>query len=186
MKTQPDKVLLRVEVPIWFRVFYAILALPILLFFLAIAVVFNINSFTLPGVLTGVFALILAGFNLPAIPHLYSTIRVTELGLRWRRPFGLRTKTVRWDDIHTVSRPRFGIPRELLYIISKGGEKIVVLRSMTGFDDLLAMIETRVPHLSSRQLPTNLWPNPSSTRWKQLLLFFVLFLMYVIVKELFG
>jgi hypothetical protein len=185
-KKRTDKVLLRVEVPIWFRILYAIVALPTLLFFLAITVVFTINGLTLPRILTSAFVLFLAAVNFQAIPHLYSTIWVTEFGLRWRRPFRLRTKTLAWDDILTISRPRFGIPRELAYIISKGGEKIVVMRSMTGFDNLFAMIATRAPHLPSKHLDVNLWPEPSTARWTQLLLFAVLFLIYVIIRELFG
>ena len=94
----------------WFRVFYAIAAPPTVLFFLAIAFVFTINGLTFPGVLISTFALGIVGASLLVTPHVYSTIWVTELGLRWRRPFGLKTKKFRWDDIVTISRPRFGTP----------------------------------------------------------------------------
>lgn len=186
MKNRTDKVLLKVEIPIWFRVVYAIAAPPTPLFFLAFAVAFIINGLTLPGALISTFALVTVAAGLLLIPHVYSTIWVTELGLRWRRPFRLRTKKFKWEDIVTIVRPRFGISYDLAYIISKNGERIAVVRSMAGFTDLVELIRSRAPNLELKQRPTTLWPDQSVTRWKLLLLFIVLFTGYVIIRELFG
>ena len=186
MNRRPDKTLLRVSLPKWFRVFYAIGAPLTLIFFLIIAVLFNLNGFTFPGVIIILFVLVTVGIALHATPHFYSMIWVTDYGLRWDRPLGLRDKEFKWDDILTVSRPRFGYPGDVAYIVSKSGDKISVVKSMDGYTYLLEIIQLRAPNLTPKRLPKNLLPASSSRAWKQLLILFALFVMYVIVRKILG
>ena len=186
MNRRPDKTLLRVALPQWFRVYCAVAVPPTLILLLFIAIVFNLNDFTFFGVIVILFVLAMFGIAAYATPHCYSTILVTDYGLRWDRPLGLGDKKFKWDDILTVSRPRFAKSSDFAYIVSKSGNKIVVMKSMDGYADLLEMIQSRAPNLKPKRLPKNLLPGNVSSGWKRLLILFVLFVIYVIVRKIFG
>jgi hypothetical protein len=91
----------------------------------------------------------IVGLGLWMTPIFYSTIVVTEAGLELKGLLGSKRK-FSWDEIVKVSRPRFGIPRDAMYIFSKTGKKIILLRNMTGYAELLKLIESRAPNLSPR------------------------------------
>ena len=182
MKKPPDKVLLRVCLPKWFQIFYAIAALVSLPFFLFISFAYAHDGFIFPKILVSIFMLAMVGIILWAIPQFYSTICVTEFGVRSDRPFGLSQKKFKWDEIVTVSRPRFGIPYDLVYIMSQRGEKLPVVRGVQGYSELLEIIQSHAPNLTSKHLARELRPKPS---WKSFVILFLSFIAYVLIRWFF-
>jgi hypothetical protein len=95
-------------------------------------------------------------------------------------------QTFTWAEIAAVTRPPFGIPYDVAHIITMEGKKLTVARSMTGFPELLRLIETKAPNLTPKQLPENLWPPTPVKAWRQMLIAFGLFIAYIVVKKFLG
>jgi len=182
MERPPQRVLLRVCLPKWFQILCAIAALINVPLFLFISFAYAHEGFIFPKILVSAFTLAIVVGAIWIIPLSYTTVYVTEFGVTSDRPFGLKQKRFRWDEILTVSRPRFGIPYDLAYVISKTGEKISVLRGATGYPELLEIIESKVPNLTPKSLAPGLWPKTSS--WKGVLIVMGLFIAYVLVRSL--
>ena len=178
-----DKVLLKVSCPKWFLVVLPAVLVFSLLLFILMWVHFGQDGFTWPEVWgMAIFLAILAGW-LWLIPFLYSSIIATDSGLRVTGLLG-RNLNFTWDTIVKVSRPLLGIPREFIYVFSKSGDKMVLLRSMERYSDLLKLIETRAPNLSPKTLPQEMWLQKLS--WgKTWLAIIGILIIYMILKVIF-
>lgn len=159
------RTLLKVSFPEWFRAFYvicAIFTLPLL----SIAC-FNVlrEGFTPSKTVMRGFLFLGTGAGFWFGPLIFTTIYAKQFGIEKRVLFGVK-QTFTWAEITKVTRPRFGIPYDAAYIVSKEGKRITLARSMSGFSELLRLIETRAPNLTPKQLPTNLWPTPPAAAWR--------------------
>lgn len=161
--SRDDKVLLKVSYPKWFQVIVPPLLFLYLLFLVLMGFYFSRGDFTWPKVCIAAFLLAVFMIWLWIIPFIYSSLIATESGLRATGIFRRRRKLT-WDEIVRVSRPLFGIPSELIYVFSKRGEKMVLLRGMEGYSDLLKLIESKASNLSGKRLPAEVWPRKLS--WK--------------------
>jgi hypothetical protein len=179
-----DRVLLKLNYPKWFRIFYGVGAPLTLLLFIIGWVHFSRNGFTSLELLKSALFLVIVGFGLYVSPVFYYSVVATEAGLQFNGVFGPKQQFA-WNEIATVSRPRLGIPKEAIYIYSRSGEKTIIGRGMTGYSDLLELIQSRAPNLSPKELPRELLPSASSGEWKYVLIFFGLFIIYVIVRLIF-
>ena len=81
---------------------------------------------------------------------LYS-VTATEDGLETANPFG-SSKSFLWDEIVEVRRPRFGIPYDFTYIISKKRDKLILIRSMKNYKELIQVIKSKAPNLNKCQM----------------------------------
>jgi len=162
--SQDNKILLNVSYPKWFRIVVPPLLFLYLLFLLVMMVYFGRDGFTWLEVGISTFFWVVFGVWLWIIPFIYSSLVATESGLRATGIFR-RRRRLTWDEIVRVSRPLFGIPSELIYVLSKSGEKMILLRGMEGYSDLLRLIESKALNLSARRLPAEVWPRKLS--WKK-------------------
>lgn len=178
-----DKILLKVGYPKWFLVVISVV-LPLTLIFLFLGLIYlNIGGFTWLrfSISTFFLAIIVLGFWL--IPTIYSSILATDSGLQVRGFFGQKRQFT-WDEIAKISKPRFGIPRDFAYVISRGGRKIIVMKSWEGYFDLLKLIESKASNLSHKRLPQEVWPKRLS--WKKLWLIVIgVLVLYVFIRLIF-
>jgi len=179
-----DKVLVQASLPRWFKTFYAIDLPVMLLLFTFVWIQFSRDGFTLSEILGSLFLLIIATLGLWLTPAFLSSITATESGLELHGLWGVR-RNFSWNDIVKVSRPRFGIPREFTYVVSKSGEKMILLRSMKGYSELLELIQSRAPNLTLKKLPPELGPRRYTTFWRDALITFGLLVVYFILKRVF-
>jgi hypothetical protein len=182
--TAQNTVILKVSLPKWFRVFYAIGAPLAVLLFVIVWLHYGRDAYTFSEAWKLLLFLAIVGLGLWTTPFFFSTILVTEAGLELKRLFG-STQRFSWDEIVQVSRPRFGIPHDAIYVFSHTGRKIVLSRGMTGYPELLKLIQLRAPNVSPEKLPRELRLSESSREWKYVLIFFGLFIMYVIARLIF-
>ncbi|MGH7772751.1 MAG: hypothetical protein ACREQA_11030 [Candidatus Binatia bacterium] len=175
-----DNILLRVSHPKWVLIFLGIIAsggiilyLPVFIFSL---VHFVLEGFTIIKLLKSLYFFIFFAVCLGLGRYIYSSIIATESGLqvvgilRWRQKFT-------WDEIVGVSR-NF----DFVSIFSNSGGKIVILSSMTGYPELLELIQSRAPNLRPKRLAQELWSHFSPSPVRVVLIFFGLFVAYVIVR----
>lgn len=178
-----DKILLKVTYPKWFQIILPPILFLYLIFLLVLMVYFARDGFTWLKVGIGAFFLAILGIWLWMIPFIYSSLIATESALHATGIFRRRQKLT-WDEIVRVSRPLFGIPNELVYVFSKSGQKMVLLRGMEGYPDLLKLIQSRAPYLSQKRLPEELWPRKHS--WKRVWLVTAgIVAVYIILRLLF-
>lgn len=159
--SRDDKVLLKMSYPKWFQVIVPPILLLYFIFVLAITVYLSRGGFTWLEVAISAFFWAIFALWLWIIPFIYSSLLATDAGLYATDMFRQKKK-LSWDEIVRVSRPLFGIPNEFVYVFSRGGKKIVLLRGMEGYSDLLKLIESRAANLSSRGLPQEVWPRKLS------------------------
>jgi hypothetical protein len=70
----------------------------------------------------------------------------TDKGLVTNNLFG-QSKSVRWDEIIEVKRPRFGIPADVTYVLSAKKKKVFLIRSMKNYNALIQLIKQRSTNL---------------------------------------
>lgn len=78
--------------------------------------------------------------------YLFYSVTATSDGLVTDNKFG-RNKSIPWSDIIEVRRPRFQIPYEFTSVISKNGDKLYLLKSMTYYKELIELIRERAQNL---------------------------------------
>jgi hypothetical protein len=180
-----SEILLKVSFPVWFRSLYAVGGPYVVLLVCLALLRATQDEFTL---LTGLkigFLVLLVGLGASTVPIFFSTIYVTRSGIRRWSPF-CGTKILSWDQIKTVARPRLGIPGDAAYIVSKTDEKIIVGRSMTGYRELVQLIEDNAPEVKVKGLADNLTLSKSANSWRGILIFLGLFIAYVVIRKLAG
>lgn len=177
------RVLLRVSCPKWSLVLLGIVGSLSLLLFMPIFILATIHwsrtGFTVTRFLICAVLLVIPVIYLWMIRHAYCWITATEAGLQARRMFGPKLM-FSWNEIVRVSRPRLGIAGGAVYIFSKGGQTLSLLREMEGYSQLLDLIESRAPNLSPKQIPHDLWPKKRDI-WKEFLGTFLVLLGLIVV-----
>jgi len=78
---------------------------------------------------------------------LFYSVIAKNMGLETINPLG-KNKTLNWEEIIGVRRPRFGIPYEFTYVVSKTDKKILLLRSMPKYKELISLIKTHASNLN--------------------------------------
>jgi hypothetical protein len=185
MEKHREQVMLRVSFPSWLRAFFAI-GTPLLMVPVCIALINTLqDKFTLFSIVKSVFLILAVSSTWWAILVLFSTIYATQSGIQ-RRGLLRRTQIFAWNEIMNVENSRFGIPHDAAYIVSKNGERMTVARSMTGYTELLRLIQEKAPNIKAKGLSENLWLSKRANSWKGMLIFLVFFIAYVIIRKLTG
>lgn len=176
------KTFLKVNFPLWFRLMYYIGG-PIVLGLICTSL-FRLGQqgFTAAVVLKGGFLLLIVAAGCYIIPIFFSTVCANEFGVELRR-FTKTKEKFTWNEIQTVVRPRFGIPYDVAYIVSRNGKRIPIARGMSGYDALLQLIQSKAPNLSPNQLAANLHSPAQATSWRQFLVFLAIFIAYIIFRS---
>jgi len=81
---------------------------------------------------------------------LFYSVTATEGGLETDNIVGSKQMFL-WDEIVEVRRPRFRIPKDASYVISKNKDKLLLVRSMTNYKELVQMIKVRALNLKRCQ-----------------------------------
>jgi hypothetical protein len=91
------------------------------------------------------FSMILGGFWFFAKLLFYS-VTATERGLETDNILG-SNKLFLWDEIVEIRRPRFGVPYDATYVISKNKAKLLLVKSMNNYSELIDVINVRAVNL---------------------------------------
>lgn len=94
------------------------------------------------------FILVIFWFLLKIV--FYSVI-ATERGLATSNIFK-SSNIFLWDQIVEVRRPRFGIPYDATYVISENKKKLLLVRSMRNYKELVELIKVKASNLERCQL----------------------------------
>lgn len=187
MKTNRHRttILLKVSFPLWFRILYAVGG-PLVMLSICVAL-FNLarNDFTLLAILKGGFLILIVSLGAWAMPIFFSTIYAKESGIHRRGLWGAR-QTFTWNELKTVARPRFGIPGDAAYIVSRNDERMTIARSMSGYTELLRLIQEKAPNVRANGLSESLWPAKSANVWRNVLIFLALLIAFIVVRKLTG
>lgn len=95
------------------------------------------------------FSIILSGFWF-FLKILFYSVIITDRGLKTDNIIGSK-KSFLWDEIVEIRRPRFGFPVDFAYVISKNKGKLLLVRSMKNYKELIEMIRVRAPNLKRCQ-----------------------------------
>lgn len=75
------------------------------------------------------------------------SVTATEKGIETYNIVGSTKKIILWDSIVEVRGPRFGIPKDAGYIITKNREKVLLVKSMKNYGKLIEVIRSRAQNL---------------------------------------
>ncbi|MBN2179215.1 MAG: hypothetical protein JW743_07270 [Deltaproteobacteria bacterium] len=92
--------------------------------------------------LFGIVLLILGSYA----KTLFYTVSATERGLETDNIIGV-PQLLLWDDIIAIRRPRFGFPLNHTYVISKNGDKLLLIKSNDRYKELAEYIRENAPNL---------------------------------------
>lgn len=136
----------KISFPRWVSLPFSLGWIVILLTFIFYAVRLGSESSVLE-LLKSVLLLIilLAGFWF-FFKLLFYSVTATENGLETANPFG-SSKSILWDEIVEVRRPRFSIPYDFTYVISKNKDKLLLVGSMQNYNQLIELIKVKAPNL---------------------------------------
>jgi hypothetical protein len=182
-----SKILLRVSYPRWFLIVFGSAGIITLIFSIFAVIYYSQDKFTTPELWKSLFFLAIIAGGLWIIPYIYCAVVATESGLQRVDLFG-RRQHFSWDEIVRVAKPRFGIPREAVYVYSKNGKKMALLKGMNGYSDLLEIIQRRAPNLPSEKLTEDFLPKRYSWRefLRVFLVLFALVFIYGVLRHLFD
>ncbi len=68
-------------------------------------------------------------------------------GLYLDNPFKQR-EFVAWENIIEIRKPQLKIPYDFIYVISRSGKKITLIKSMKNFKQLLEVIQTKAKNIN--------------------------------------
>ena len=80
---------------------------------------------------------------------LFYAVYATERGIRTENILN-KKELIPWDEIVEIKRPRIGIPKDAIYLITNNHQKILLIKSMNNYSRLLELIKTRAPNLRSK------------------------------------
>jgi PH (Pleckstrin Homology) domain-containing protein len=162
---ETSPILLRGVLPLWFRVFFTVMAPPFLAYFVMLILAWvrrgfsPIEFFEVPLAL---LVIVSGGYFLPIC---LSSYIASEAGVERVRVLGAR-QHLAWEDIVEVrdSRLPLRFPRDAAYIVSRTGETMAVSKSMPQYRELLRLIEARAPNLTTRPSSPDIEPHVSAWR----------------------
>ena len=88
--------------------------------------------------------LLLVALGVAMSTLIYTSVTVTDSGIRYRRLFST-PHYVRWSDIGGLRRPAHRIPEDAAYVMLRNGKRLQVLRSMRGYAQLVSIIQEKIP-----------------------------------------
>ena len=142
---------LKVSFPKWFMIFVSIcgiLTISFCLFYIIWVIYHGQLAYQLFRC-SIFFSIILCGFWL-SLKVLFYSVTATERGLETSNIVG-PNKLFLWKEIVGVRRPRFGVPVDFSYVISKNKDKLLLVRSMKNYKELIELIKARAPNLKRCQ-----------------------------------
>lgn len=137
-------VLLKSSFPQWFVILGSICFVITLLFstLYVVVVIYN-NGISVFNMI--ILILVSSGYWF-FIKILFYSITATDRGLKSNNPLGSSKEFV-WEEIVEVRRPRFGIPYDLAYVVSKNKGKMLLVRSMQNYKELIELIKVKAQNL---------------------------------------
>lgn len=81
---------------------------------------------------------------------LFYSVTATDIGIETDNIIGTK-KAFLWNDIVELRRPRFGIPKDASYVIASNDDKIMLIRSMRGYNELIKTVKIRAINLRKYQ-----------------------------------
>ena len=138
---------IKVFFPKWLIILYSFCGM-FTVFYFAIYMIWLINKGQIGAkIFSSIFYLvvILLGVWLFFKILFYSVI-ATDKGLVTNNLFGAG-KSVLWDEIIEVRRPRFGIPADFTYVLLANKSKLLLVRSMKNYKALIQLIKEKAPNL---------------------------------------
>jgi hypothetical protein len=81
---------------------------------------------------------------------LFYSVTAREIGLETHNIWG-KKKVFLWKDIVQIRRPRFGIPKDASYVISSSEDKMLLVRSLKNYSELVQIIKVRAQNLQKCQ-----------------------------------
>ena len=143
------RVALTCSFPKWVRAFFSFCGIFTLIFFTAyIFWVIYSGQLFLQLLRVTVFggSIIVILWVYPKI--LFYSVFATEKGLESKNIFE-ENKLLTWNEIVEVKRPRFGIPVDFAYVISKNKDRLRLIRSMNNYRELIQLIKNKAPNLET-------------------------------------
>jgi len=139
--------ILKSSTPRWLRIFGTFCGIFVILLFGFYTVKFIYHN---PSdvrifkalLLFGVVVLIVGSFA----KDLYYTVSATERGLETDNIIGAN-RLMLWEDVVGVQKPRFGFPANTIYVVSKNGYKVSLIKNHTRFKELIEHIVKHAPNL---------------------------------------
>jgi len=140
---------LRTYFPRWFAVLYTFCGICTLLFF-AVYIIWLINKGLLGSDIFSFLIFLIAIISGLWVfsSLLFYSVAATDKGLITNNLFG-ESKSVLWDEIVEVRRPRFRIPADFTYVLTTKKKKILLVRSMKNYKALIQLIKERSGNLQS-------------------------------------
>jgi len=142
---------LKISFPRWVVIFFSFCGIFTILFFAfyIIWVVYN-GQLSSQFFRCAIFFSVILGAFWVFLKILFYSVTATERGLETDNIVG-SNKLLLWDEIVEVRRPRFGIPVDFSYVISKNKDKLLLIRSMKNYKKLIQLIKLRAQNLQKFQ-----------------------------------
>ena len=139
-----EDTLIKSSFPKWFKIFGSIcFAITLLLFaFYTFSIIYSNQISTSKIILLVLISLSLWFF----IKLLFYSVTATEGHLKNTNPLGT-SKKFTWKEIIEVQRPRFGIPYDFTYVVSNNNDKLLLIRSMKNYNELIEFMKVKAPNL---------------------------------------
>lgn len=138
---------LKISFPRWFRGFLTFCGIFTILLFAFYIVWVAYNGQLASRLLRcTVIASVIVGIVWFFLKILFYSVTATDSGLETDNIVGAN-KVLLWDEIVEVRRPRFGIPHDATYVISRNKGKVLLVRSMKNYKELIQLIKVRTPNL---------------------------------------
>lgn len=77
---------------------------------------------------------------------LYYSITATNRGLETKNITG-ENKLLLWENIKGIRKPRFGFPVNYTYVVSRDGEKLLLLKNKKNYEKLIRYIKENAQNL---------------------------------------
>jgi len=135
-------------------------------------------------VLRGALLLLIVAIAGYIMTLIYSAVLAYESGIVFTQ-LSLFKKKFSWNEIKTVTRPRFGVPYDFVYIVTTNGAKVPLVRGAKGYIELLNLIQSKSPNLTPSKLPENLSPQPFTADLRSSLLCLVILIAFIIAYSIF-
>jgi hypothetical protein len=138
---------LRMSYPKWLVAIFPLGLLTLFFTFCFYVTKFDMMNLSILAILKLVFlAIILIGGVVLFLRCLLYSVVASTRGLKANNIIG-KEKSLQWSEIIEVRRPRFGLPQEIAYVISNKKERLLLLRSMKHYNQLIELIRKRAPNL---------------------------------------
>ena len=98
-----------------------------------------------------IFFIITFGVSFFVVYISHYCISATKNGIE-NHPLIGHSKFFAWDEIVEVRRPLFHIPVDFNYVVSKNGKRLLLIRSMNNYKELIQLIEQKAHNLQKCQI----------------------------------